>query len=495
MLRIGRINNNSTLMSKLIRYFLVIILMMFVLIAYSIFGFKSFYSNFYTMLEQLVEIHSIHMEMDDLHQQIINYTNSSSKDSLVEYERILSNLNERIDALKSSGSNNDNAYYIIKHIKNMLSTYDSQSKEIINDYDTGKGIVYINHSTGKLTNLKGYIQDEITALLFENLLTVQNYYKDFRDNLSRKENTIYILTVFITMVCILFAISFARQISIPVHQLVLRARKVAEGNLDIDEIKIKTNYELNSLIDSFNYMFVQIKRLINDIENKAQIENKLKEQEIKNLEISNLLNESELKLLQSQINPHFLFNTMNTIIALAQFEKAKQTKKMLESMAEILRYNLKKIDMAVTLGDEYETIKNYVYIQQMRFGEKITYILNIDESALDFKVPSMILQPFIENSTIHGLEPKEGKGMLTLSITDMTDCILITIKDNGVGIPEEKLKLIVDRENNSSDGSSTGIGMKNVMRRLELKYGKNIVEIKSKPGSGTEVRIRLDKSA
>jgi sensor histidine kinase YesM len=275
--------------------------------------------------------------------------------------------------------------------------------------------------------------------------------------------------------------------------LVLRAKRVSNGELEIEKLDIKTNYELNSLIDSFNNMVERLKELISDIENKAIIESKLKEQEIKNLEISNLLNESELKFLQSQINPHFMFNTMNTIMALAKIEGAKQTADLLKSMTDILRYNLKKIDVTVTLYDEVEIIKNYIYIQKTRFGAKIDYILNIDESALAFKVPSMILQPFVENSIIHGLEPKEGKGYLEVSIMNVDENIYILIKDNGIGMSEERLKAVIDKETDISAESRSGIGVKNVIRRLELKYGSGVVSIKSVLHEGTEISIKLDK--
>lgn len=492
---IGKRNNNSTLMSKSIRNYLIIIIMMFLLIAYAIFSFKSFYSTIYYMLEDLVEIYSLHTELDKLQQQIVSYTNSNSKDSLTEYEKILSNLNNRIDVLKNSKNFDDDAYHRIKDIKTMLSSYDSESKGIIKDYDSGKGMIYVNHSVSKLSNLEGYIQGEITALLYQNLLTFETYYTEFRDKFNAKENVIYILVIFITISCVLFAINFSRHISIPIHKLVLMARKVAQGDLDIDRLEIKTNYELNSLIDSFNNMVVRLKKLIRDIEEKAFVENKLKEQEIKNLEISNLLNESELKFLQSQINPHFMFNTMNTIMSLAKIEGARQTVDMLKSMSEILRYNLKKIDVTVTLFDEIEMIKNYIYIQKMRFGGKIEYVLSIDESALDVKVPSMILQPFVENSIIHGLEPKVGKGVLEVCVIDGEELVTIKIKDNGVGMSDERLGSIMENKSKSiPDGDSrASIGVANVLRRLELKYGRNVAEMSSTEGVGTEVTLRIQK--
>lgn len=232
---LGKKNYNSTLMSISIRNYLIIIIVMFLLIAYAIFGFKSFYSNFYGMLEELVEIHSLHVGMDKLQLQIANYTSSSSKDALTKYGDILNDINKRIDKLKISGNNNDETYHRIKDIKTMISSYDEESKRIIDDYDSGKGMLYVNHSVSKLASLEGYIQDEITSLMFQNLLSFETYYTAFKSSFERKETAIYILVAIITVSCFIAAINFSRQISIPIHQLVIRSRRVAKGDLEIDK--------------------------------------------------------------------------------------------------------------------------------------------------------------------------------------------------------------------------------------------------------------------
>lgn len=158
----------------------------------------------------------------------------------------------------------------------------------------------------------------------------------------------------------------------------------------------------------------------------------------------------------------------------------------------MLKYNVKKINENVTLKEEYRIIEDYLHIQKERFGNRIKFKLYFDEAVMDFIVPSMILQPFVENAIIHGLEPKEDDGLLEVKIQDDDDNILILIMDNGIGMEKEKL-LDLSKYDESGQNNLFGTGVANVVRRLEIKYEKNVVEIKSVSGQGTEVKIRLPK--
>ena len=486
------VNKNSTLMKKLIAYFLIIIVVMFSLNAYLMYGFKTFYSSFYSMLSQLIETHSISLEVDRLYQMVENYSNSGTQEYISDYNTRLENLRKRIQHRKHN--TNGSLFYKYRDIQNMLLTFDERSKDIIRSYDVGLQRIYINQSVAELARMKGYIHEEVKNLLLMQLISVQSYYSDFKWKMQSRESMMYVLTGITTLMCLVFAFKFSTQISVPIHQLVLRLQRVSRGELNVEAVSIKTDDEINVLIDSFNHMIVQIRKLIEKIKEKANVEKQLKEQEIKNLEISNLLNQSELNFLQSQINPHFLFNTMNSIAVLAEIEEAPQTKLMLESMASMLRYNLKKLNENVTLEEECEIVRNYLYIQRTRFGNRIECKMNIDESILKYKVPSMILQPFVENAIIHGLEPKEGNGVLEVGISDQNEHIEITIADNGIGMSGEKLINLINNGNESDINSKSGIGVSNVVRRLQITYGRNVVEIRSELNRGTTVKMMLDKS-
>ena len=167
--------------------------------------------------------------------------------------------------------------------------------------------------------------------------------------------------------------------------------------------------------------------------------------------------------------------------------------KMIGCISEILKYYLKKINENVTLNEEFKIIENYVYLQKTRFGDRIKFELKYDESVMGHRVPSMILQPFVENAIIHGLEPLEEKGRLSVRIMDIESDILLKVEDNGIGINEEILSRFFEKDELITSPSERGIGVVNVIRRLELKYGRNVVEIKSSKDKGTEVNIRIPK--
>lgn len=479
----------ASLRQKLIIYFLIIITMMFSLNIFLIYNSKAFYTSFYDMLIDSVEIQSISVEMDKLYDQVNNYSHSGSREYIEDYSRNMQKLLHNIDEKKIKS--NESTYLKYRNIKSMLLTFDEKSREIMRKYDSDVSKIYINQAVRELFKVKGYIQDEINSVLLNKLTGIQGYYSVFWENIKVGEKLTYGLAVVTTIICILFAFVFAKQISVPIHQLVLRLKRVARGELDVEKLDLSTNEEINVLIESFNFMISQIKGLIERIKEKAYVEKQLKEQEIKNLEMKNLLNQSELNFLQSQINPHFLFNTLNSITILAEIEEAGQTRKMIESMSNILQYNLRKINDMVTLNEELAIIKNYIYIQRTRHGNRIEYSFDIDESVLNYSIPSMIIQPFVENSIMHGLEPKEGKGLLELGMYDVGKNIEIVIKDNGVGMSQEVLEQINNK--NIRQDSKKGIGVINVVRRLEIYYGSDAIHFDSELGKGTTIKMILPK--
>lgn len=480
---------NGTLMKKIASYFLIIIFSMALLNAYSSFSFKSFYGRVYSMLKNLVDIYSITLFVDKLNQSTDNYVHSGTDKYLIEYEaelKALLNLTEKV-----KGTCTGDGYYNLVDLQNMIQTYDQKSRNIFKEYDSKIQQVYIDGFMAELGILKQDINNEAKDIMMDRLSPIMEYYEGFSNEIAKRERLIYILTGLLSLVCIFLALRFSRSISNPIHELVMRLKKVAKGQFDTGSIDINTNDEINILIESFNFMTVKIKDQIEEIKTKADVEKELKEQQIKNLEMRNLLNQSELLFLQSQINPHFLYNTMNTIAALATIENAGRTRKMIECVSDMLKYNVKRINENVTLAEEFQIIKDYLYIQQERFGTRIGYKLSYDERVMHYYVPSMILQPLIENAIIHGLEPKEDNGLLEVRIEDDSEDILIMIRDNGVGIEEDKLMVLSGYDENRA--SFKGVGIVNVVRRLEIAYGKNVVNIKSVMGIGTEVNIRLPK--
>ncbi|WP_243648008.1 sensor histidine kinase [Acidipila rosea] len=211
--------------------------------------------------------------------------------------------------------------------------------------------------------------------------------------------------------------------------------------------------------------------------NAARIEQKLKEQE-------RLLLEARLDALQRQINPHFLFNTLNSIASLVRF-RPEQARELIVKLANILRALLKEHDSYVALSSELAFTDDYLSIEVVRFGaEKLKVVKEIDPATLEMQVPSMLLQPLVENSIKHGLEPRISGGVITLRSRLEGAKLIIEVEDDGVGIaPGRTQSTGVLRQ-------GTGIGMRNVRERLEVLFGEAArFDVSSRPGRGTKVTM------
>lgn len=198
-----------------------------------------------------------------------------------------------------------------------------------------------------------------------------------------------------------------------------------------------------------------------------------------------LLTEARLAALTSQINPHFLFNTLNSVSSLIRTNPT-QARAVVHKLSNILRKLLRKHDSLSPLRDELAFIDDYLSIEVVRFGDKLRFVKEVDPATLNRLVPSMVLQPIVENSIKHGLSPKVEGGMIRVSSRLEDGKLLLTVEDDGVGIPEEKLATLFDQ----------GIGVSNVNERLKVLFGDEYkMWIDSKPGEGTRTEIEMPEVA
>ena len=208
------------------------------------------------------------------------------------------------------------------------------------------------------------------------------------------------------------------------------------------------------------------------------------------------LKEAQLRVLQAQINPHFLFNTLNTISRLAYREGAEETQKVTYSLAKMLRYSLRNIDQLVSFRDEWEHAKNYLNIQETRFRDRIHYSEHLQIDVDSVKLPILCLQPIIENAIVHGLEPMQGNIDLTVSAFYRANHVVIEIRDNGAGMSEDVRDSIFDDHTQYADREqTTRIGLRNVHKRIQYYFGEQmgITAIQSKIGEGTMVQITIPR--
>ncbi|WP_202081599.1 cache domain-containing sensor histidine kinase [Caldalkalibacillus salinus] len=249
-----------------------------------------------------------------------------------------------------------------------------------------------------------------------------------------------------------FLVSF--RITNPIRVLVQNIRQVEQGTMQVDFHSLG-NDEIGILGHRFKRMVEKIHDLINR-EYKLEIENKT----------------NQLKVLQSQVNPHFLYNTLQSIGTRALKNQVPEIYKSLTDLSHLMRYSMNTEEHIVPLSKEVEVAKAYLLLQKQRFGDDLSYVIDADEDMLDVQVPKMILQPIIENYFKHGFDTRVEPAKIEIHCRQTGDSILISIEDNGTGVSEERLQMIrQDLKGASHSGHRhTGIGLKNVYTRLQLYY-------------------------
>lgn len=304
-----------------------------------------------------------------------------------------------------------------------------------------------------------------------------NVLSQMEEKLHLLQNNILVLQVVMFVFALLGSIFYLTFVIREVSRSISTMRKGVEAmQKNVQEaspILIESGDEFEEFANAFNDMTRIIQSQMREIEENADIKEQLAEMEIKNLRMFSELQKSHLDFLQSRVNPHFLFNTLNMISSLARMENADNCAELMEITASFLRYNLDNISKTVTLKKEVENLKEYVAIQEYRYGGRYAYHFDIEDRCMDFAMPCMILQPLVENAIQHGIAMKLKDGAVWIRVYQAEDRVCLEVRDNGIGMTEEQIRDIYeDFYENTSSG--THIGIRNIYRRLRLFYQDDV---------------------
>ena len=285
--------------------------------------------------------------------------------------------------------------------------------------------------------------------------------------LAYKGETPWWMAIIITIFAILFPIVFWLWI----HRPYMRCEKMTDRFLDGYIFSEKEDMELLNLTPSIQKQMKMVDRIVRSPQymdlNKRQ---------------------AQYLALQNQINPHFLYNTLDSIIWMAEGKKYEDVVLMTASLARLLRQSISNEDETVLIGQEIQYVKSYLTIQKMRYKDKLEFEINVDPSINSVHIVKLVLQPIVENAIYHGLKYKESKGMLTVNGYQKDGNAVIEIADDGVGMDEETLNRIFEKH--KVNYRSNGVGVYNVQRRLSMYYGKEYgLSYKSEKGKGTTVTV------
>jgi two-component system sensor histidine kinase YesM len=280
--------------------------------------------------------------------------------------------------------------------------------------------------------------------------------------------------VLLIVVILLYSVRFTRRITGPIHALADKAQRLGEGDFSVKPIETKTT-EIQMLDKGFNEMVQRINTLME-----------------KQIEDQKYLHRAELELLQAQINPHFLYNTLDSIVVLAENDRDEEVVQMVTSLSAFFRNSLSKGRDIITLRDERDQVTSYLDIQQIRYSDILKSDINIPEELLDFYVPKLVLQPLVENAIYHGTKNKRGVGSIVITGESCGDDILLRITDDGAGMDDTQLKAL---QSGVYEDRHTGLGLVNVHKRIKLYCGEKYgLSFESALGKGTTVSVLLPKS-
>lgn len=428
--------------------------------------------------------------LEETHGDVQEYLNTKSSDSLEDYYR---NVQEYRDMLTQlNGSIIDNKMKILeKNIRNMSETYLELADETI-QAKRGRNVERYKAAFAEESEKYQYIQYAIYNLNNLRFQTNSDNYQIMLRSLNFMEIISSMIMVIVAVINVFVLALLIRTITEPLRMLSKSANEVAGGNFDAEFSVYESEDEVGVVTQAFAKMLASIREYIAKLKESMEKEQQMKERE---LLMETHLKDAQLKYLQAQINPHFLFNSLNAGAQLAMMEDAEQTSIFVEKMADFFRYNVHKIEETATMAEEIEAVDNYVYILNVRFAGDIHFEKKIAEGVEDVRLPSMILQPIVENAVNHGIRNIDWEGHIWLEVEQLAGSIEIRIRDNGQGMTQERILEVLSgkvRENDSMK-DSTGIGMDNVISRLELFFGrKNLLQIFSDgPGKGSEIRIEI----
>ncbi len=363
-------------------------------------------------------------------------------------------------------------------LKSLLRNIDTLEKRVDDIKESSKTGGRYNENIEKLDNniyiLTELIQDDIQYYIYYQTKSMENVNstinKQIDDFIVLCVILIVLLVVVVTIVTLLIVSGILR----PLKGLYIATTKVAEGDFDA-RAKVNTHDEIAVLAQGFNNMADNIQTLID----------KVKEDERK-------LRQVDLRLLQEQINPHFLYNTLDTIIWLIEGKESDQAVKMVVTLSDFFRLVLSKGKEFISIKEEEQHISSYLEIQKMRYDDIMEYDIQIDKVLYDYQILKLTLQPLVENALYHGIKYKRAKGYIHVHGEKDGNVIRLSVRDNGIGMDDEELEQLQNEIKHSCKETEKGFGLANVNERIRMYSGAEYgMTIQSKKGKGTLVEITI----
>lgn len=436
-------------------------------------------------------IATIYDEIGQVRDLVDTYIGAPHPSTLARYKLLSHQLQANLATLSAIARNDAGERTVVDFSYMVQSFLDAASRTI--DSRQAGALAEANDSNGHAISILNLIHRQLTDL-FQVMNEDNAQQKRIAD---RVRDEILITDIVLGLAIIglvaLFIGQVLRRIIHPLDELTKAAIDVNAGELKVRIKEDQQDFEIEKLACAFNAMLTTIQRQIVELQETNELKAHLHEEELNSQRMRTLVKESELQALQSRINPHFLFNTLNMICQMAYSEDAKVSAALLEALSAMLRYIMADSCKPVVIDDEIVNVQDYIYIQNLRFGERISFALSYAKGIGTVVVPRLIIQPLVENAIKYGVKTLVRDAVISISVEPIEDTIRIRVADNGIGMDDEKLAAVRASLSVQGEGEG-GIGLRNIHERLRLFFGAGAeLVIASAGGEGTTVDLVIPR--
>lgn len=435
---------------------------------------------------------ALQQEVLTIQTPLLNYLSSRSSQALSDLlaeEQVLRSMLPEAGLIRS-----DQVSLAEREIYSMLEAYLDNIQRAI-DLKRGRAIEEYTVLYEEMAALNDHLLERIDRISLSGLRAELSQFEELIET-SRELlfwNLLVIILAFLGST--LWVANSINRVTEPMNRLAWMAGELSSGNFDIEDIRIDAVREVAVVVSAFNTMKHDIRQYISELNRQQQIEQGYMNERLRNLKMEQLLKRMELYTVQAQMNPHFLFNTLNTGVQLAIREDAERTADFMEHLADFFRHNMRERNLVVPLRREIEGLEAYLYLLRIRFPKSLGFTLDVPEELLDTcSVPALILQPLVENSVIHAFKGVDRPGRIAIRVWKEGTAVYLSVQDNGIGIPADTANRLLQRHDRDVDHDSKVMGLENVIHRLHFLFPEeeDVVTIQGDSDRGTIVGIRID---
>lgn len=428
-----------------------------------------------------------------IQQSLEGYLTAKNSESLKDFIAASTRLASMTERLNRA-SKVDDIFLLEKNLAFLIDDYLAAAEGAV-QAKRGRDVatyVALHESARQSASQIEYLSGHIDTLQLGSSLGAFSIYKT-NIGMALLSNLALLAAAFLFSIALIARYAYA--ITDPLSRLAIAADAVGRGEYDHPLPPYEAEDEIGILHDAFSAMQASVREAFEELTRKAELERNLLEERMRNLTYQHRLKDAELLALQTQINPHFLYNTLAAGWQLALAQGDEKTAEFLEKLAAFIRYVLKPSTRFVLVAEEIECVRQYLWLLRLRFGDRYRFRLEVADEVLGYETPALLLQPLVENAIVHGLRDIEQGGDVIISARVDGSMLRLSVSDSGKGMSEDDIALALAAADPDDTSPQRGIGLHNVVRRVALATnGRGRVEIASEPGHGTRVTILLPAS-